>query len=866
MANELRIGGAVVDFQGRNQQLLRTVRQNEAALKRQSRAVDQARRRFASLRSSVAGLAAPLLGVSAAFRAVSVNTRFESALAKIQGLVGVAKEDVNDFRDSLLELAGTAGRSPVELAEALFFITSAGARGSAALNVLNLSAKAAAAGLGETKVVADAATSAINAYGAENLTAERAVAVLLGTVREGKAEAETIAPVFGRVTGAAAALGIEFDELAAVIAALTRGGLNAAESTTALNAVLKAIAAPAERSKKEIDRLGLSVEGLQQIAREEGLVQYLTVLKTVANGNIDTIKKLVGEFRGVNAVLQLTGANLESYIDIANSLSSASVEDLTRAFEAQEDTLSQQYQRSLALIDSQLIRLGATTLPVVADALKLLNDYFALFVAIVGNIVLDKVIGQVAAMSAGLAVFIPRVNAATASISRFRVGIIGLNKALLAVGIGYLIWDHFNTSTTAATDSVKALDKQIEDTRKKIRDLQATASNPLTSIASFLTSGGDTLESLQKELDELIKKRRELAESLKKGSAAADDEDPFAAQRRSLEEFAERAKKILGDLDRKPVNVKVNTQIAEDSLSGIRQQLQNELRNVQQNIDSLSVDEESGARQRLLDINRTLNQVADERIQLQNRLNDAVEAGNDEEAAALRKSIALLAEDGAEVSELIALTESLTAARQRLNTITDEQNALQQRLQRTSNTLQYSFEGFFTQIITGAESASDALRNLARVIVNELARALIAQPIAAGLAGILQPTLAGIFGGAGAGAPAAGRGYAGTQSGVAAFAQGGLADGLSFVGEQGPELVDFRNPGRVYSNADLSQALGAGAGGIVVDFHPVIQSSDGPGVRKALYEVLPRFEENLRNSLRQDMKRPSAIRNALRGG
>lgn len=36
--------------------------------------------------------------------------------------------------------------------------------------------------------------------------------------------------------------------------------------------------------------------------------------------------------------------------------------------------------------------------------------------------------------------------------------------------------------------------------------------------------------------------------------------------------------------------------------------------------------------------------------------------------------------------------------------------------------------------------------------------------------------------------------------GIQQFASGGLANGISLVGEQGPELVDFATPGRVYSN------------------------------------------------------------------
>ena len=42
------------------------------------------------------------------------------------------------------------------------------------------------------------------------------------------------------------------------------------------------------------------------------------------------------------------------------------------------------------------------------------------------------------------------------------------------------------------------------------------------------------------------------------------------------------------------------------------------------------------------------------------------------------------------------------------------------------------------------------------------------------------------------------------------LADGGLARGMTLVGERGPEVVDFRSPGRVYSNEQLAQAIGDG--------------------------------------------------------
>jgi hypothetical protein len=43
---------------------------------------------------------------------------------------------------------------------------------------------------------------------------------------------------------------------------------------------------------------------------------------------------------------------------------------------------------------------------------------------------------------------------------------------------------------------------------------------------------------------------------------------------------------------------------------------------------------------------------------------------------------------------------------------------------------------------------------------------------------------------------------------IQAFARGGYMKGLSLVGEQGPELVNFENPGQVYSNAQSGNLMG----------------------------------------------------------
>jgi hypothetical protein len=122
-------------------------------------------------------------------QAIQMSRQFEMSMAKIQGLVGVSATEVNKMKESILDLGGATTKTPQELADALYFITSSGFKGAEALDILKESARSAAAGLGETQVVADALTSVLNAYGDGAYSAAQANDILVVSVREGKSEA-----------------------------------------------------------------------------------------------------------------------------------------------------------------------------------------------------------------------------------------------------------------------------------------------------------------------------------------------------------------------------------------------------------------------------------------------------------------------------------------------------------------------------------------------------------------------------------------------------------------------------------------------------------------------------------------------------
>lgn len=306
-------------------------------------------------------LTVPLALAGAA--AVKMAVDYEKSLSKVIGLVGVAETQVAAWSKELLELGPALGKSPKELADGMFFITSAGLKGQAALEALTASAQASAAGLGETATVADAVTSAINSYGEANIDAAQAAAVLVATVKEGKASAEELTPVLGRILPVAAELGVQFHEVGAAIAAMTRVGAKADEAATSLKSLMVGIIKPASQSREQIEKMGLSVDGLRKTIRQKGILAALALLAEKMEGNLDALGAVFPNQRALTAVLNATGVAAEATAGIYARMAKVTKEVLAEAFRVAAETADFKLNAALSRLQATLIRIGDVILP-----------------------------------------------------------------------------------------------------------------------------------------------------------------------------------------------------------------------------------------------------------------------------------------------------------------------------------------------------------------------------------------------------------------------------------------------------------------------------------------------------------------------
>ena len=323
-------------------------------------------------------LALPLLAAGGA--AIKMAVDFDTSMTQIKTLVGVASSEVDQMGIAAAKMAQTTGISSNEAAEALFFITSAGLRGADAMAVLKQSLQASAIGLGDTKVIADLATSALNAYGIKNLSAAEATDVLTGAVREGKLSADSLAQSMGTVLPVASQLGVKFSEVGATFAAMSRTGTDASMAATSIRGIMFALLKPTEMAHKTLDDFNLSAKGLRQQIKDEGLLSTLKTLTETFGDNEEAQGKVFNNTKALSGVLDLMGKNLSSTEAIYKSMNNTA--GLTaEAFKTLQESAAFKLKKAMNDIGVEFTKLGSTLLTAVVPLIQKFSKFVLILFA-----------------------------------------------------------------------------------------------------------------------------------------------------------------------------------------------------------------------------------------------------------------------------------------------------------------------------------------------------------------------------------------------------------------------------------------------------------------------------------------------------
>ncbi len=314
--------------------------------------------------AALAGFGALVAGVTASVKSAA---ELETSFGKIAALTDTPRAAIQGLTKDVMRMSTEIPVSSHELADALYFISSSGFQGAEAMDILRASAKAAAAGLGETKIIADAVTSALNAYQLSGKDAARMTDILTAAVREGKGEPEEFAGSLGRVLPIAAAAGVSMEQVAASMATMTRTGLSADEAATALRGTIGALLAPSKQAKDALAAMGLTTDELAKMIRDRGLMDVLKLLMERTHGNVEALDAIIPNVRALTGVLSTAGSQGEDYAKVLGVMENAAG-TTDRAFTEMSKTFEFKLKRAQNSLENLGIAVGQKLLPPLSDA------------------------------------------------------------------------------------------------------------------------------------------------------------------------------------------------------------------------------------------------------------------------------------------------------------------------------------------------------------------------------------------------------------------------------------------------------------------------------------------------------------------
>ncbi len=386
-------------------------------------------------------LALPLVAAGAA--SLKMAAEFDKSMTMIKSLVGIAGDEVDSMGVKVREMASEFAVSSSEAADALFFITSAGLRGSDAMEALEGSLKASAIGMGQTKDIAKLASAAMNAYGSDTLSAANATDVVTASIREGSIEADELAAVMGSVLPVASNMGVQFHEVGAALAAMSRTGTGAAEGATQLNAILAGLLAPSSKAEDALNAMGLSSAGLKKQIKDEGLLAALHTLKTSFDANAKGAETVFPNIRALKGVLDLLGSGAQTNNEIFARMTNTMGMTQT-AFDATSESAEFKMRKALGTVRESFSQLGSQLLtgllPIFQQVTGAIQQVFnAFFNLDTGT---QKLILGLGAIAVVLPTIITLVGSLT-TLMGVLLSPIGLVAAALA-GVAFVIYKNWN--------------------------------------------------------------------------------------------------------------------------------------------------------------------------------------------------------------------------------------------------------------------------------------------------------------------------------------------------------------------------------------------------------------------------------------
>lgn len=409
---------------------------------------------------------------------VEVAEQFEYAMAKVQSIAQVGSEDYNRMSQGIREVAVQMGYSTGEIAEATYQAISASVDASQAVGFVADASKLARAGFTETTSAVDVLTTAINAYGQEANTTAHIADDLITTQNLGKTTVNELAESLGTVIPTASALGVSLDQLSSMYVLMTKQGINTANATTYIRAMMNELSDSSKDVSKYLGELTGHTFG-ELMSQGYTLGDVMKILGDSVDGNSESFKNLFGNVRAGLGALSLYNQGADAFNDTLQKMQdNAGATD--KAFEIMADTAVMTNERFQASAENLKIAVGESLSPTIDEfkkkGINVLN--FFTEVAEKNPALVQALTGAAAAISA-VAV---AATAAAGAIAILRAGFGDITGVLQVAGAAGVVGG-MAALALAADDATEAISREADALAKTHEASTKTSSDHTKNIA-----------------------------------------------------------------------------------------------------------------------------------------------------------------------------------------------------------------------------------------------------------------------------------------------------------------------------------------------------------------------------------------------
>jgi TP901 family phage tail tape measure protein len=473
---------------------------------------------------SIAGLAiAGGLGF-----AVNKSMDFEAQISRVGAIADASGQDLDDLRDSALELGASTSKSATEIAQGQEALAAMGFTTIEILGAMPGVIAAAEASGSDMAQTADVMASTLNIFGMEASKASYVADVLAKTANVSAASLTDMQYALKYAGPPAQALGVSLEELSASVGIMTNAGMGGEQAGTTLRASLLGLLDPSDENAKRMEALGIAISDAQ--GNFVGISPLIQSFTNAMEGMTDTQKaatlsQILGT-ESVSGMLSLMAAGPAEIDKMSESLRNSGGASAEAAAKM-KDNLKGAVDELGGAFETLLITVGTALTPAVQflavamqgllDKFNGLPDYMqttlsvlaaltALFLLIIGPILL--IIAVIPSITAGFTAIAAAAGMTTAALGTTIGIVLGVVAALVIIGIALVAAYNEIGWFRDMVDTAWAWIKNVWNTALEF--ISGIVKSVMSAVASFI---GDRLNDIKSWWSENGQAIMELAKS-----------------------------------------------------------------------------------------------------------------------------------------------------------------------------------------------------------------------------------------------------------------------------------------------------------------------------------------------------------------